>query len=120
MSEPKMNMNADALYKEQAYTDRRVGTIRTLTPVTANGDIDTARKVIYVGQSQVMTQAGALPLTFEIDADSFADAIEKFSDHAKAEFERTVEEIKEMQRQAASQIVVPGQGGMGGGGIQIP
>ena len=56
-----------------------------------------------------------------------AEAAEGFGDAAKGAFEKTMEELKEMQRQQASSIVVPGEGGMdpmgggmGGGKLQIP
>ena len=63
--------------------------------------------------------------SFEIEGESLAEAAANFGEAAKAAFEKTMEELKEMQRQQASSIVVPGAGGsptggMGGGGIQIP
>lgn len=136
MSEQDINienlrMNADDLYREEIFTDQRVGTLRRLTPVTSDGSEDSSRPVRYLGQSQMMTPMGALPLSFEIEADSLQQAIEKYADEAKKAVEHTLEELKEMRRQAASQIVVPegggggggmgGPGGMpGGGGIQMP
>ena len=114
------------LYLEEIFTDRRVGTIRRLTPVNKDGARDSARAVIYVGETQVLTPAGALPIAFEIGAGSLEEAAEKFGQLAKDAIERTVKELQELRRQAASQIVIP-QGGlppMGGGGpggkIQMP
>jgi hypothetical protein len=123
MSEPKMD--PDALYLEEVFTDRKVGTIRRLTPVTGQGSIDTARAVSYVGETQVMTSVGALPITFEIEARSLAEAATKFGAEAKDAIERTVRDLQEMRRQAASSIVVPqggmaGLGSLGGGKIQMP
>ena len=78
----------------------------------------------FIGSTQVMTSAGPLPLSFEIPGNTLAEAAAGFGGEAKTAFERTMEELKEMQRQQASSIVVPGAGsggGMGGGGnIQIP
>jgi hypothetical protein len=108
-------MDAKALYREDIYTDRRVGTIRTLTPVKSDGSPDSGRKVVYAGEAQIMTNAGPLPISFEIDAASLEDAVEKFAGAAKEAVERTVKELQELRRQAASSIVVP-QGGMGGMG----
>lgn len=113
MSEPKMDPNA--LYMEEVFTDRRFGTIRRLTPVTGDGAVDTKRAVSYVGETQVMTSVGALPISFEIEAKSLAEAATKFGSEAKEAIERTMRELQEMRRQAASSIVVP-QGGMGGMG----
>ena len=107
-----------ALYQEEIFTDRRVGTIRRLTPVTKDGVRDTARAVLYVGETQVLTPAGALPIGFEIGAGSLEEAAEKFGELAREAIERTVKELQEMRRQAASSIVVPGVPGTGK--IQIP
>ena len=117
-------MEASELCREDMYTDSRVGTIRRLTPVTVDGETDASRPVVFLGSTQVMTPAGALPLNFEIPGDSLEAAVEGFGEAAQQAVERTMEELKEMQRQAASQIVVPkggmDSGGMGGGPIQMP
>jgi hypothetical protein len=125
---PDVRMDATTLYREEIFTDRKVGTIRTLTPVKSDGSPDASRKVVYAGEAQIMTNAGPLPISFEIDAKSLEDAAKKFAGEAKEAIERTMRELQELRRQAASSIVVP-QGGMGGlgpggvpggGKIQIP
>ena len=55
-------MDAANLFREEIYTDRKIGVIRCLVPVTAEGKVDESRKVIYTGEAQIMTQMGALPL----------------------------------------------------------
>ena len=123
-----IKVDPNSLFLEEVFTDRRIGTIRRLTPVKENGQPDTAKTVLYIGETQVMTPAGALPIGFEIAAGSLEEAAEKFGQLAKEAIERTVKELQELRRQAASSIVVPqgglppmGPGGMGGGGkIQMP
>ncbi|MBI3937740.1 MAG: hypothetical protein HY323_12250 [Betaproteobacteria bacterium] len=116
-------MDAAALYLEEVFTDRKVGTLRRLTPVKSDGSPDAGRQVAYVGEAQLLTSVGALPITFEIDAKSLDEAIRKFAGAAKEAVERTVRDLQDLRRQAASSIVVP-QGGMGGlgpgGKIQMP
>ena len=117
---PDIHMNPDELYREDVITDQKIGTIRVMTPINSDGTTDEARDILYIGQSQMMTPAGALPLNFEIEANNLKVAVEKFGDHAKKAMEETVERLKELQRQQASQIVVPGAGGgMGGPGGKI-
>ncbi len=117
--EPTMD-GAD-LWREEIVTDRRVGTIRILTPITADGGTDPARRVSYVGQAQIMTTAGMLPISFEIEAATLAEAVQKFGPAAKVALEETVRELQEIRRQAASQLVIPEPGtasailGSGGG-----
>jgi len=121
-------MDPAALYREEIYTDRRVGTLRVLTPVKRDGSPDSGRKTVYAGEAQILTNAGPLPISFEIDATSLDDAAQKFAGAAKEAIERTMRELQELRRQAASSIVVPqggmggiGPGGMPGGGkIQLP
>ena len=114
----ELEMSAEALYREEVFTDRRMGSILRLTPVDGQGADDPGRQVVYVGQTQVMTPAGALPISFEISADDLADAARQFGSEAAKAVEDTVARLKEMQREAASSIVMPGSeggGGMGGG-----
>jgi hypothetical protein len=85
-----------------------------MTPLKSDGATDSARAVLYIGEAQIMTQAGPLPINFEIEAKNLGDAVAQFGDAAKEAVERTVRELQELRRQAASSIVVPGAGGMGG------
>jgi hypothetical protein len=126
---PEPKMDSQDLYREDLYSDRRVGTIRVMTPVKPDGTPDPARPTSYVGQAQIMTPAGALPLSFEIDAKTLAEACEGFAEGAKLAFEETMKELQEMRRQQASSIVIPdagaasalaGQGGPPRGKIQFP
>ena len=110
-------MDASSLYREEVYTDRKVGSIRVLTPVGADRSPDLGRKVIYIGEVELLTTAGALPLSFEIDAQSLAEAVARYADGAKQAFERAVQELQDLRRQASSLIVpASGIGGLGPGG----
>jgi hypothetical protein len=119
----EIQMDAQGMCREDIFTDNQVGTIRRLSPVTANGDQDNDRKVQYIGSTQIMTPGGPLPLNFEIPADSLQDAIAGFGPAAEKSVEQTMEELRELQRQQASSIVVPGAGmnpgGMGGGKFKL-
>ena len=111
---PDIAMDRTGLYREETFTDRRVGTLQRLTPVTPSGDTDAARPVLYVGQTQVLTPAGALPLSFEVPAASLDDAVAKFGDMARDALARTVRRLEEMRREQASSIIVPGSAPPGG------
>jgi len=124
--EQQTQMDVNNLYREETYTDQKVGTIRAMIPIKADGERDLEREVEYFGQAQVMTPAGALPINFIIEGTDLKTAVENYGEAAQKGLEQTMEELKEMRRQQASSIVVPGQEGMGGmggmpgGGIQIP
>src|SRR5271155_5548043 len=104
-------MDATQVYREEIFTDRKVGTIRRMTPVTADGAADAARLVLYVGQAQVMTPMGAVPISFELDALTLNDAIAKFGDAAEQAVQQTMQELQEMRREQASSLVIPGSAG---------
>ena len=118
LNDADVRMEPTNLYREEVITDRQVGTIRVLYPVKADGLSDGSRKVLYVGETQVLTPAGMLPIAFEIDAPSLAQAIEKFGEGVKEAVERTIREIQDLRREAASSIVIPR--GMPGGGLGGP
>ena len=100
-------MDSTQIYREEIFTDRKVGTIRRLTPVTANGANDPARPVLFVGQAQVMTPMGALPISFELEADTLDLAISKFGDAAESAVQHTMRELQELRREQASSLVIP-------------
>jgi hypothetical protein len=112
-------MDPATLYREDVFTDRRVGVIRRLTPVKGDGSDDTSRAVLYSGETQILTSVGPLPVNFEIEAGSLEEAAKSYAETAKAAVERTVKDLQELRRQAASSIVVPqgGMGGLPGGGL---
>jgi hypothetical protein len=129
-------MDAKSLYREEIYTDRKLGTLRVMQPVTAEGAADPSRPTLYLGEAQLMTNMGPLPISFDIEAASLADAVAKYGDAAKTGVEQALRELQEMRRQASSSLVIPpagaaaalggggggGFGGLGGGGgkIQLP
>lgn len=118
MPEMDIQMDPASLYREEIYTDRKIGTIRALVPVTSDGATDLARKVIYIGEAQIVTQVGPLPVSFEIEATSLSAAVAGYGAAAKAGVERTIQQLQELRRQQASSIIVPGSDpGVLGGGV---
>jgi hypothetical protein len=124
---PDISLDPNALYREDVFTDRRAGSIRRLTPVTSDGATDASRPVLFSGQTQLLTPAGVLPLGFEIEATTLAQALEKFPEGVKIALDQAIDEAREMRREAASRIVVPDVGsgvgpgpGAGGGKIKFP
>lgn len=120
-TQSEFQLDSEHLYQEEVFTDRRVGSILRLMPVTSDGTRDNSRAVVFLGQTQVLTQAGALPINFEIEAESLKEAAKRFDHAAQKAVDETMEQLKQLQREAASSIVVPGAGGGGqsalGGGI---
>ena len=122
-------MDPKSLYREEIYTDRRMGTLRVMVPVTPDGAAHASRPTLYLGEAQLMTNMGPLPISFDIEASTLAEAVAGYAEATKAGIERAMREIQEMRRQASSSILVPPAGatigpggtlGGGGGKIQLP
>jgi hypothetical protein len=138
MAEPIGSRSADAqmdaasLYREEVYTDRAAGTLRVLVPVKPDGSGDSARPTLYLGEAQILTNMGPLPISFEVEASNLAEAVANYGEAAKGGVERAVRELQELRRQASSSIVLPGAGaaaglagglppgGLGSGKIKLP
>ena len=105
-------MDVGALYREEIYTDRKVGTLRVLQPVTATGDSDGSRPTVYQGEAQLMTSMGPLPISFDIEAASLSEAVEGYGEAAKVGVERAMRELQQMRRESQSSIVIPETGAL--------
>jgi hypothetical protein len=104
----QVQFDRNNLYLEEVITDLRVGTIRRLTPLDADGNRDLSRPQLFFAQAQIMSQMGPLPVSGKIEATNLKDAIEKYPQAVQAGIEALMEEAREMQRQEASRIVMPG------------
>jgi len=116
----EISVDRDNLYREDTFTDLKVASIRRLTPIQADGSDDPKRPVLFVGETTLMSARGPLPINCPIQAKTLEEAIEAFPQAVQDAVTRLMEEAREMQRQEASRIVVPGQGpGTGGGAGRI-
>ena len=115
----EITVDPENLYLEEVITDLKVATIRRLSPVKVDGSPDESRAIIFQGQTQLMSQMGALPVSCVIEAANLEEALEKFPEAIGQAVEHLLEEAREYQRQEASRIIVPGQGGAGQGGSKI-
>lgn len=120
---PDISFDVANLYQEELFTDRTAGTIRRLTPIKPDGAPDPGRAVLFSGQTQLLTPGGVLPLGFEMEVGTLAEAISAFPQAVRQALEHAIEEAREMRREQQSRIVVPdaagGLGGFGGGKIKL-
>ena len=114
MSDPQtqplseIKLDDSNLYKEEVFTDLRVGSLKQLTPVTKEGDRDLSRPIVFIGETQLMSQVGPLPVQTQIEAENLQAAIGRFPAAIQAAVEAMIDEVKELQRKEMSRIVVPG------------
>jgi hypothetical protein len=116
MNLENLTVDENSLFREENYTDGKIMSLRKLIPVKSDGSDDENRECQFIGQTQVMSQMGPLPINVELEAKTLADAVKEFPDAAKESIQKMIEEVREMQREQAGRIVVPqgGQGGQGG------
>jgi len=104
----QLSIDRQNLYREETFSDLQMATIKRLIPVTPNGNSDQTRPIMFIGHTQLMTQAGVLPVQTIIEASTLEEAMDNFPQAIKIAVEKMIEEAKELQRQQSSRIVVPG------------
>ena len=112
----ELKIDRSNLFKEETFTDLKVGMIKQMTPVKSDGAVDKTRKSVFVAQTSLMTPNGPLPLQALIQAKDLQQAIKKFPEAMKAAMDRLAEEAKKYQQQERdrikkpeSRIIVPGR-----------
>ena len=106
----EVQLDAAQLYREETFTDLKAGSIRKLVPVKADGSDDEAREPVFTAITQVMTPGGVLPLSGEIaGAKALEEAVAGFPAALQQALVALREEMEALQRERASQIVVPGR-----------
>lgn len=116
VDEIDFNVDKNNLYREESITDLKVASIRRLVPVKPDGTDDSARNTIFIGQTQLMSPEGPLPIQSELDAGTIEEALDKFPAAMQRALTKVVAKIKEMQQQQQqsgrendSRIIVPGR-----------
>lgn len=115
-SQTELKIDKGNLFKEETFTDLKVGMIKRMTAVKSDGSEDKTRKSVFVGQTSLMTPGGPLPLQAVIQAKDLQQAIKKFPEAMKVAMDRLAEEAKKYQEQeqghvekSESRIIVPGR-----------
>ena len=104
-----LNLDKTNLYQEESFTDLKTGAIRRLIPVKADGSKDEKRAPIFMGQTQLMSPNGPLPVSCMLEAATLTEAIEKFPSAVQKEVDRIVALAQRTQQKDDSRIIVPGQ-----------
>jgi hypothetical protein len=103
------------LYREETITDLKVASIRRLVPIKPDGTDDHGRTEIFMGQSQVMTPDGPLPLQARLPANNLSEAYEGFHGAMQQALSEMIQQLEEMYRQEKekkkddSRIIMPGR-----------
>ncbi len=95
------------LYLEASFTDLKVASIRRLTPVNSDGSVDKTRKTVFIGQSNIMTPNGPLPIQAVIQAKQLQQAIKRFPEAMQAAVAKLADEVQKLRQQQESTIIAP-------------
>ncbi len=104
-----MKVDRNNICREETFTDLKVAWIRRLTPVNPDGSEDRTRKVAFLGESQLMSPAGPIPVQCPIEAATLEGAIEKFPEALSRSVEEILAAAEELRRQEMTRIVTPGR-----------
>ncbi|HET6461508.1 MAG TPA: hypothetical protein VFG29_12075 [Syntrophales bacterium] len=105
--EPEIRIDEDNLYHEETFTDLKVGWIRRLTPVTPDGNRDKRRESLFIGQSQLVTPEGPIPIQCQIPAKALPEAMKKFPEAMELAIKNMIERARDIQRESTSRIIKP-------------
>jgi len=102
------------LYKEKSITDLKTASIKCLVPVNIDGTKDESREMIFIGQTQLMSPQGPLPLQVRLNAATLEEAMDRFPAAMEQEMAQMVESVKKMQQeqerakqQESSNLILP-------------
>ncbi len=103
------------LYREENILDLKSASIRCLTPVKPDGTDDESREMIFVGNTQLMSPQGPVPLHAPLKAATLEEAMEVFPEAMQKAMAEMIENVKRMQEQEQakqqddSRIIMPGR-----------
>ena len=104
-AELDLAVDRQQLYREEVFTDLKVASIRRLTPVKPDGSVDKTRKLLFVGETHLVSPNGPVPIQDLIQAKDLQQAIKKFPETMRAAVDRLVEEAQKMKAQENSRII---------------
>ena len=96
---PTKSSSMQTTFTEKSANRPQSWCIAPLVPIKDDGSVDESRPVLLSGQTQVMSQAGPLPLDFALEATTISDAIKEFPGAVKKALEKLAEEMREHERQ---------------------
>lgn len=106
-----IQMDGENLYREEVFTDGKVGAIRRLSPINLDGSADESRKPLFMGNTQLIAPSGQpVPVQCPIEAKDLAEAISEFPGAVNRAVEQIMRQAAAMERQERekSPIIVPG------------
>lgn len=107
MEDIEFTIDKQNLYREEYFTDMKLATVRRLTPVKTDGSEDKSRKTLFVGQANLMSEAGPIPISTMISAKDLQQAFKKYPEAMLEAMERLNQEMIKYRQEQEPSIVSP-------------
>jgi hypothetical protein len=100
------------LYREETITDLKIASIQKLIPIHPDGSDDPSREPFYVGNTQLGTPHGPVPIQARLEAATLGQAMDAFPQAMEAETRKVIQQFKKMEAEHKksndSRIIIPG------------
>lgn len=112
----EFTLDRNNLFLEETFTDLSGNSVTRYTPVKPDGSPDRGRRVVFLGQTNVATPNGVLPIHNPINAADLPQALKRFPEAMQQGLQRLIEEARSLQREEKkppliqtpeSRIIVP-------------
>lgn len=100
----EFTLDRSNLYLEETFTDL-TGTVKRFTPVKPDGTPDKSRKPVYLGQTNVVTPHGYVPIQNVIPAKELSQAFKRYPEAMEQALQHLLEEAEKMKKEEASPII---------------
>jgi hypothetical protein len=100
----EFRLDRSNLYLEESFTDLR-GTVKRFTPVKPDGTPDKGRKTLFLGQTNVVTQHGYVPIQNVIPAKELSQAFKRYPEAMEQALQHLLEEARKLNEEKESPLV---------------
>jgi hypothetical protein len=101
----EFQLDRSNLYLEETFTDLTVGSVKRFTPVTPDGSPDKTRKTVFVGQTNVQTPHGPLPVQNMIRAKELPQAFKRFPEAMEEAVRQLIAEARKMSEDKQPPVI---------------
>ena len=111
MSQMNMNeaqLDKENLYREETYTDMKIGSLHKLIPIKIDGTPDESRPAHFTARTQLMSPSGPVPVQADLKAETLETALEEFPSAISVAVEEMVSQAQKFQQEQEKQ---PGDDG---------
>ncbi len=111
--QPDFTVDRSNLYREESITDLKTASIRRMVPIHSDGTEDPKRSPVFIGQTQLLTIEGPLPIQARLKASTLDAAMDEFPQAMETALSQVIEKIKKIHQQQKqkndSRIIIPGR-----------